>query len=105
MKHDEYTEGFTAPIQYDLLNDNATFNATGMTPGLILKDCNGNVITVTGTVSWANQLASRIEFVPGTGDFKAALSPYTLHWTVTDSNGKIATYPQGEPILIDIYPQ
>lgn len=103
--NDEYTEGWTAPIEYWLQHDGVSFNATGMTPSIVLKDRDGNAVVVSGTVEWADALTSKIRFNPANTDFIASKSPYKLRWKVTDGSGKVAYYPQGNPILIQIYPQ
>jgi hypothetical protein len=106
MQHDEYTEGWTAPIEYYLKHDGETFNASGMTPDLVLTDKSGNVVAVKGTVTWADENVSKIRFTPDPTDFDASLSPYKLHWKVTENSSPVAIafYPQGEPILIEVYP-
>jgi hypothetical protein len=103
MQYDEYTEGWTAPIEHTLEHDGETFNAATMTPSLTLRDKDGNAVTFTGTVSWADASVSLIRFSPASTDFVNAKSPYKLHWKVTDGSGKIAFYPQGGPILITVY--
>jgi hypothetical protein len=103
MQTDEYTEGHTAPIEYDLRHDNASYDATGMTPSLVLKDKDGAEITITGTVEWATAATSRIRFNPAATDLVASKSPYTLRWKVTDLSGKIAYYPQGQAITLKIF--
>jgi hypothetical protein len=105
MQYDEYTQGWTAPIEHTLEHDGASFDATGMTPSLVLKDKNGAVIAFTGTVAWAAAATSRIRFSPAATDLLAAGSPYTLHWKVTDAEGKIAYYPQGAPITLKVHAQ
>lgn len=108
-KIDEYTEGWTSPIEYTLYHKNpqtgerATFDATSMTPSLVLRDKNGAVITFTGTVEWADATVSKIRFNPAATDLVASKSPYTLHWKVTDTVNKHAYYPQGTPILLRVF--
>jgi hypothetical protein len=103
MQYDEYTEGWTARIEHTLQHDGVSFNASGMTPSLSLRDKDGNVVTFTGSVAWADSSVSRIRFTPSSTDLVQAKSPYKLHWKVTDGAGKIAFYPQGAPILITVY--
>ncbi len=102
---DEYTEGWTAAIEYDLSHDHRTFDASGMTPSLVLKDKDGNVVQVQGIIDWANAAESRIRFNPAATDLVVSKAPYTLHWKVTDAAEKVAFYPQGTPILVRVFPQ
>jgi hypothetical protein len=101
----ELTEGWEAAIEYDLLHDGIAFNATGYTPSMVLKDKTGAVVTTTGNVEWADDDNSRIRYNPDATDLDASLSPYTLHWKVTDAAGKDAFYPQGSPIIVRVYEQ
>jgi hypothetical protein len=105
MQYDEYTQGWTAAIEHTLEHDGVTFNASGMTPSLVLKDKDGTVVVFTGTVEWAAAATSRIRFNPAATDLLAANSPYTLHWKVTDAAAKIAYYPQGAPITLKVHAQ
>ncbi len=105
MQLDEYCEGWTSPIEYTLEHNGESFSAAGMTPGMVLRDKDGNAITFTGTVEWADETESKIRFNPASTDFDADLSPYTLRWKVTDTEGKIAYYPQGKAIILRIYRQ
>lgn len=109
--YDEYVEGWTAPIEYTLKHKDpqtgeiSTFDASGMTPGLILKDKDGNAVSTTGKVEWADAPSSKIRYNPAATDFVAANSPYYFHWKVTDGAGKDAYYPQGTRIQVKIHAQ
>ena len=103
MQYDEFTEGWTAPIEYDLLNDGASFDGSGMTPGIALMDKDGKSVPVAGSVEWAAASLSRIRFNPDANDLLAAKSPYTVHFRVTDAL-RTATYPQGEGFIWNIWP-
>jgi hypothetical protein len=103
MQYEEYTAGWTAPIEHSLLHDGATFNGAGMTPAIILTDKNGAAVSVSGSVAWANSAVSRVRYSPAAADLVAAKSPYKMHWKVTDGAGKIAFYPQGAPIMLTVY--
>jgi len=109
MLFDEYVEGWTAPIEYTLKHQDPatgateTFDASGMTPSLVLRDKNGIAIAFTGTVEWADDSVSKIRFNPAATDLVATKSPYTLHWKVTDGAGKIAYYPQGPAIKVKVH--
>ena len=98
---DEYVEGWTAPIDYELKRTNETtrrvetFDATGSTPGLVLVDRDGNAIDTSGKVTWIDAANSVIRYTPAAGDLLASKSPYRARWTVTDS-GAFSAYPKGE---------
>jgi hypothetical protein len=100
---DEYVQGWTAPIDYELKRTNETtrkletFDASNSTPGLVLVDRDGVAVDVSGKVSWFDATNSVIRYTPASGDLLAAKSPYRARWTITDS-GKLSTYPKGEMI-------
>jgi hypothetical protein len=100
----ETVAGSTAPMEWDLKNDGASFDAQGMDPSAVLRDKDGNVVTFAGTVEWANAALSRIRYSPADSDLDDAKSPYTLHLTVTDGLNKKAFYPDGQPITLVVYP-
>lgn len=99
----ETVAGATAPMEWDLKNDGAVFNATNMTPSAVLRDKNSLVVTIGGTIEWANVAASRVRYNPGSTDLDDSKSPYTLHFTVTDGANKTAYYPDGQPIILVVH--
>lgn len=108
---DEYTEGWTSSVEYTLLHKDpetgasSTFDASGMTPAVVIKDKDGAAVDTTGDVSWADATESKIRYTPDAADLTASGSPYKLHWKVTDLTGQIAFYPQGTPILLRVFAQ
>lgn len=100
---DEYVEGWTAPIDYELKRTNETtrrletFDATGSTPALVLVDRDGAAVNTAGKVAWFDATNSIVRYTPAAGDLLAAKSPYRARWTVTDS-GALSTYPKGDMI-------
>lgn len=108
---DEYSEGWTAPIEYDLRHKNPitgqtiSFDATGMTVDIVLRDKTGSIVSSTGSVDWVDATISRVRYTPGAEDFDTRRSPMTLHFVVIDQLGGEATYPQGSPIKLKIFPR
>lgn len=98
---DEYVQGWTAPIDYELKRTNETtrrletFDATGATPALVLVDRDGATVDTFGKVTWFDASHSIVRYTPASGDLMAAKSPYRARWTVLDS-GALSTYPKGE---------
>ncbi len=98
-------EGTTAMLEWNLYNDCEPFDATGITPAAVLKDKDGTTITTTGKIEWATITASKIRYRPDAADLVAAKSPYTLHFKLTDSVGKISFYPDDAAIKLLVYAQ
>jgi hypothetical protein len=89
-------EGWTGSIDYQLKNDGAPFNATGMTVALELRDRNGTVVSETGTTDWLDATQSTVRYTPNAADLTNARSPMKARWKVTAS-GQSVWYPRSEP--------
>lgn len=106
---EEFVEGWTDPIEYDLKKaatpggTPATFDATGMTPAIVITDARGAAVDVAGNVAWANAAASRIRYSPDAGDFVAKNGPLRVRWKVTDSGGKVAFFPPGPGLVWQVF--
>lgn len=100
-----YVEGWTEDIEYDLVKGDppAVFDASGMTPGIVITDARGAAVNVAGDVSWANAAASRVRYAPDAGDFVAINGPYRVHWTVTDAAGKMTPFPEGPGLVWNVF--
>jgi len=101
---ENYTEGYTGDIIYQLLDNGLPFDATGMSIDIVLKDQAGLTVDVVGDVSWETAALSKPKYIPDPTDFVAARSPYTAHWKVTNGT-KVLFYPQGAPIVWRVHKQ
>mgnify|MGYP001324403865 CR=1 FL=1 len=87
------TEGWTQELgPFTLEIDDVAVDLTGWTVALILREKNGTQVASPDT---------RVDNDPTTGDVywtpdgteAAAESPYSLHWQVTDGDGKVVYFP------------
>lgn len=99
----KFVEDDTDPIEFDLLRaptvgaTPVTFNASALTPSMVIKARNRTTTVVTtGKVEWADQANSRVRFNRAAGDLLKNLSPYYVHWILTDGGGKQASFPEGD---------
>ena len=98
----KFIEDDTEPIEYDLKRaptvgaTPVTFDATGMTVEMVIKARQGTAVDTTAKVEWADQVNSRVRFNRAAGDLVKSLSPYYVHWVVTDAVGKEASWPEGD---------
>jgi hypothetical protein len=100
----EYSAGQTAVIQRTLLADAVAIVGTGLTVTLELVDRSNGVVPISGDVDWLVAANGTEEYEPDTTDLKVTGSPYRAKWAVTDADGKVAKFPQGEPEVWVIYP-
>lgn len=84
---------------------------TGKTVNLMLRNASGTLITPGGTITILNQddFPGQLTYTPHANDFQFEANRYTLaqtyqiRWKVTDSNGKVVTFPNGQPDEISVY--
>lgn len=94
-------EGETKPITATLYDGSGpsrtAANLTGLTLGILIKDRRGADVPVSGKATIVTAADGAVKFEPAVTDFKAAASPYTATWTVTDGNSDVAWYPNQQP--------
>lgn len=94
-------EGETKPIDATLYDgDGASRTAidgTALTLAIVVHDRNGSLVPTSGTASFRTAASGTVRYEPVATDFRAANSPYTARWKVTDTNSDDAFYPNGEP--------
>ncbi len=95
---EEFPEGWTGDITYQLEKDGAPFNATGMSIALSMTNlATGVAVTLTGSVAWLDAATSKAVFSPGANDMKAGR--YGIRWVVTAA-GKITKHPRSVTPII-----
>ena len=94
-----FREGWTERIRFALtINGGTVLDVSGMTIALVGKDRLSNDLTFTGSVGASSPTTGIVYFDPATSDLKESNGPYRLRWKVTDSNGKVAYFPNAEPM-------
>ena len=96
-------EGWTERLEFLLLSDGEAPGVplTG-TAELVLKDNTGTAVDTAGDVAILDAPTWRVGYTPDAADMTAALSPYTLHWKVTQG-GATFFFPSGPADLIRVY--
>jgi hypothetical protein len=93
-----FVEGWTTPIDYQLLKNGAPFDRTGMSIAITLRDKDGVVIPAVGSAAWLGSPAeSKVRFTPDATDLTFARSPIGVHFTVTAPDG-VASFPRGHAL-------
>lgn len=93
-------EGDTKPIDIALYDgegaSRTAVDGSGLTVALVLTNRQGGLVPTAGKVAWLVQASGTVRYSPDAEDFKAAGSPYEARCLVTDANGDVASYPNGE---------
>lgn len=102
----DLVEGETAYVDVTLYDgEGASRTAvvgTGLTIGMVLRDCAGALIPTTGNVAWLVAADGTVRYSPASTDLKAARSPYEVRFSVTDGSGRVAYYPNGHADKWDV---
>ncbi len=96
MAAENIVEGWTSPINQQLMSDNVPFDLTGMTVVFQLFDLYGAPIPFTGTYSVTTANLGKVQFQPAANDLLASKSPYQVRWKVTDGVGKVSFFPRNQ---------
>lgn len=92
------TEGRTVPIDFQCLINGAAFDATGMTVAAVLHDKNQCAVDVDA--EWLTIASATVRISPIDQTFAWAAGPYRFRMQVTDSDGKIGFFPEGDAAVI-----
>lgn len=93
--YDEVVEGSTDPIVWNVEDNGASFNGTGMTLTATCKDKTGAVVSVNSMLAWVDPTVSQAKLTPAANTFSGALSPYRITLYVTNG-GVVIGYPRGQ---------
>lgn len=103
-------EGTSDPITFQVLSDGVVVNLTGIQKAeLKLKDRNGTITTFATTDVPSKLVISdatngKLRFDRTTSDFLNSKSPYYAVILITDSAGKISSYPEASDLIIYVSP-
>ena len=91
----DIVQGWTEAIEYQLSADGSPVNLNGMTVVFLLYPTFATTPkTLTGSVALTDAAAGKVTFTPGASDLKAADSPASIRWKVTDTGGNVAFFPR-----------
>jgi hypothetical protein len=96
----EIVEGWTGPLDFELLSDGTPQNLTSIGVSGRALDRDKQSVTLTSDVTIVTATEGLVRLTPDTGDFSASGSPYELRFMATDGAGGIVFYPSGEGITL-----
>ena len=102
------TEGWTKPLgPFTLSINGAALNLTGFTVNLKLRPLVSSTFSdtagdVTVLPDQFGTQKGQVMFKPDVEDFKASKGEYAVHWELTDANGDVAFWPNGDPDTIKV---
>lgn len=100
----EFVEGWTGPLDFQLLNDGAAQNLSGLTiTGQAINRLR-QTVDLSSDVSQLSATGGTVRMRPDTGDFPAADSPYELRFKCVDAATDTVFFPSGEAIYLIVRP-
>lgn len=100
----DVVEGWTKRLTFQLYEDGAAMNGTGITvSALDIVGNDGVAITTTGDFDWVTASAGTVYYDPDSTDFVAAKSPYRVRFQLTDGSGAVVWHPNGAPDTIIVH--
>ena len=100
----ELVEGWTSRLTFQLTDDGAAFDGTGLTvSALDLVGNDGTAVDTASDFGWATQASGIVYYDPDSADFVASKSPYKIRYQLTDGSGKVRWYPNGKPDEIKVH--
>ncbi len=102
----EIVEGWTSRLSFQLLEDGAAMDGTGITvSALDIVGADGTVVDTAGDFGWITAGSGTVYYDPDATDFVASKSPYSVRYQLTDGTGKKAWHPNGKPDQIRVFPR
>ena len=99
--------GQTRYLDFQLKNDAANFNASGMTVSGVLRDVAGTIQTLSSceVVTWLWATCSQVRYAPTSSHFEPAGTPYSLRFRVIDASSRINYYPSETELNVSVLRQ
>ena len=102
------TEGWTKALgPFTLSINGAPLNLTGYNVELKLRPLSSNTFQdttgdVTPVADQAGTGKGKVMYKPDVEDFKASKGEYAVHWKLTDGDGDVVFFPNGDPDTIKV---
>lgn len=93
-------EGWSAPLDFQLLNDGSPQNLTSMTLTGVAYNRVGVAVDLSSDVTVLSATAGTVRLTPDTGDFVKDASPYDLRFKIVDNSTQSAYFPSDESIVL-----
>lgn len=93
----DLVEGWTSAIDFTLESNGAAANLTG---AAVEMEFDGTA--ASGTVDIVSPLTGRVRYSPADGDLSEQREPYDVRFKVTDGDGKVTYFPNGEPLKVRV---
>lgn len=100
----EFVEGWTGPLDFQLLNDGAAQDLTNMTVTGQARNRLNTLVDLSSDVSVISATDGTVRLTPDAVDFDSVYSPYELRFKVVDATTATVFFPSGEAVVLVVRP-
>lgn len=100
----EFVEGWSGPLDFELLNDGAVQDLTSMTVTGQARNRLNTLVDLSSDVTVVTATEGKVRMTPDTGDFQSEDSPYELRFKVVDAGLAVVFFPSGEAVNLIVRP-
>jgi hypothetical protein len=100
----EFVEGWSGPLDFELLNDGAAQDLTTMTVTGQARNRLNALVDLSSDVTVITATDGKVRMTPDTGDFQSEDSPYELRFKVVDAGLAVVFFPSGEAVNLIVRP-
>lgn len=100
----EFVEGWTGPLDFQLLNDGSAQDLTAMTVTGQARNRLNAAVDLSSDVTVISATAGTVRLTPDAIDFESESSPYELRFKVVDAATAVVFFPSGEAVTLVVRP-
>jgi hypothetical protein len=100
----EFVEGWTGPLDFQLLNDGAVQDLSTMTVTGQARNRLNALVDLSSDVSVVSATDGKVRITPDAADFESESSPYELRFKVVDVATAVVFFPSGEAVTLIVRP-
>ncbi len=100
----EFVEGWTGPLDFQLLNDGTAQNLAGTTVTGQARNRLLQLVDLSSDVTVTSATDGQVRMTPDTGDFPADQSPYELRFKVVDGTTATVFFPSAQALTLIVRP-
>jgi hypothetical protein len=100
----EFVEGWTGPLDFQLLNDGVIQDLSTMTVTGQARNRLNAIVDLSSDVTVITATEGKVRLQPDAADFDSAFSPYELRFKVVDVGLAVVFFPSGEAVSLVVRP-
>jgi hypothetical protein len=100
----EFVEGWTGPLDFQLLNDGVAQDLTAITVTGQARNRLNAAVDLSSDVAILTATDGTVRLTPDAVDFESESSPYELRFKAVDATTAVVFFPSGEAVTLIVRP-